>query len=227
MLSKQETLPELFMSYLGLSQMKCQAIIPSVQQEAAHNSNQPECAAIKWVPRATKAPSKLWLLLHCNLQDVTHLFNRSSTAPADNSPGRTLGRWSIVAFDGECVGTGIISDAANIQWVAFSQHGTCLDTNHKGFAPSLYVITGFARTINGSQWWVLLYAGIQKLHCCWFGFFSLCDSVFGYKNSLPLLPSQNVIVACICQFAEYCEYSVRKPWDNRGCLMCHTVPQLL
>lgn len=188
MLSKQETLPELFMSYLGLSQMKCQAIIPSVQREAAHNSNQPEYAAIKCVPRATKAPSKLRLLLHCNLQDVTHLFNRSSTVPADNSLGRTLGWWSIVTFDGECFG--IISDAANIQWVAFSQRGTCLDTNHKGFAPSLYMITGFARTINGSQWWVLLYAGIQKLHCCWFGFFfSFCDSVFGYKNSLkPCFP---------------------------------------
>lgn len=75
----------------------------SVQREAMHNSYQPECATIKYVPRATKALSKLRFPLHCALQDVTHLFNSSSTVPADNSLRRILGWWSIVTFDGGCV----------------------------------------------------------------------------------------------------------------------------
>lgn len=93
---------------------------PSVQREASHNSNQPECAAIKYVPRATKASSKLRFLLHCTLQNVTHLFNSSSTVPSDSSTGRTLGWWTIVTFDADCVGTGIISEAANKQWANFA-----------------------------------------------------------------------------------------------------------
>lgn len=57
----------------------------SVQWEMAHSSQQPECAAIKFIPRATKAFSELKFLLHCTLQDVTHLFNSSSTVLVDNT----------------------------------------------------------------------------------------------------------------------------------------------
>lgn len=55
-----------------------------VERQGAHNSNQPECTAIKCIPRVTKAFSKLGLLLHCTLKDVTHLFNSSSAVPADS-----------------------------------------------------------------------------------------------------------------------------------------------
>ena len=92
----------------------------SAQLEAAHNSNQQECAAIKCVPRATKAPSRHRFQLYCILQDVTDLFNSTLTLPADNSPGSAFGWWSIVTFDDKCVGTGIISKAANIQSASFA-----------------------------------------------------------------------------------------------------------
>lgn len=65
---------------------------------------------------------------------------------APKSPETVFG-WCIVAYDGESVSSGIISETAHIPWTNIENwtHSTCLDMNLKGFAPPLRLITMFLR----------------------------------------------------------------------------------
>lgn len=124
---------------------------------------------------------------------VTHLFNDSWTVPADKSPGRTLGWWSIVTYDGECVGGGIISETAHIQW-----------TNFCNFLSMIPVWTWITKGLCRLYTWLLCFSDNK-----WFAMMSIV-ACRGWKNALLL-----GLVSDLFSFSNYGDSG----FDNKNSLI--------
>lgn len=82
------------------------------------------------------------------------------------------GWWSIVTYDGECVGGGIISETAHIQWTSFAIFWTRHMSGHESqrvYAVSIHDYC-VSRIINDLQRCLLLHAEAEKMRCCWVWF---------------------------------------------------------